>query len=71
MPRLCDVPESADPLAADDRAPSGASLLDQLMNGVVFYRGRRYDISALDLGVAIDVGLATDRIFAAGFDPPQ
>ena len=71
VPQRCDAPASADPPARDDRAPAGASLLDQLMNGVVFYRGRRYDISALDIGVAIDVGLMNDGIFVGGFDPPQ
>ena len=28
------------------------------MNGVVFYRGTRYDISALDLAILRDTGLA-------------
>lgn len=45
-----------------------ASLVDQLMNGVVFYRGRRYDLSPLDLAVLRDVGLTLDRIFANAFD---
>jgi hypothetical protein len=35
----------------------GSDLLDDLMNGVVFYRGRRYDISPLDVAVMQDVGL--------------
>jgi hypothetical protein len=47
---------------------NGASLIDQLMNGVVFYRGTRYDISALDIGVLKDVGLMTDGIFSNGFE---
>lgn len=34
------------------------SLIDQLMNGVVFYYQHRYDISALDRAVLEDVGLA-------------
>jgi hypothetical protein len=55
---------------ADKYAPigNGASLIDQLMNGVVFYRGTRYDISALDVGVLKDVGLATDDLFSNGFE---
>lgn len=69
VPSRCDAPQSAD-APAGLRAPDGASLIDQLMNGVVFYRGWRYDISALDLGVAIDVGLLNDAIFIGGFDPP-
>lgn len=64
-PRLCDAPPSQD--RPRDLA-AGASLIDQLMNGVVFYRGWRYDISALDEGVLADVGLRSDSIFAAGFD---
>ena len=45
-----------------------ASLIDQLMNGVVFYSGHRYDISPLDIAVLKDVGLPLDRLFANGFD---
>lgn len=45
-------------------------LLSQLMNGVVFFRGERYDISALDLGVLEDVGLPNaSSIFDSGFEP--
>jgi hypothetical protein len=73
MPRLCDAPQSADAppsMDAGKNAPigSGASLIDQLMNGVVFYRGTRYDISTLDVGVLKDVGLATDDLFSNGFE---
>lgn len=45
-----------------------ASLIDQLMNGIVFYGGHRYDISPLDIAVLKDVGLPLDRLFANGFD---
>jgi PEP-CTERM motif len=36
---------------------AGASLLPDLMNGMVFYRGTRYTVSALDLAVMHDLGL--------------
>ena len=36
---------------------AGASLLPDLMNGLVFYRGTRYTVSALDLAVMRDIGL--------------
>ena len=36
----------------------GADLIPDLMNGIVFYRGTRYDISALDLAVLSDTGLS-------------
>ena len=39
----------------DGRAGSG--LIPDLMNGEVFYRGTRYDVSALDLAIAADAGL--------------
>ncbi|HJT96943.1 MAG TPA: hypothetical protein VJ696_01395 [Rhodanobacteraceae bacterium] len=67
MPAACDAPPSAD----RPHDMTDASLIDQLMNGVVFYRGTRYEISALDIGVLIDVGLMEDRIFASGFEHPQ
>jgi len=35
----------------------GLDLLPDLMNGEVFYRGTRYEISALDLAIAGDAGL--------------
>jgi PEP-CTERM motif len=35
----------------------GADLVPDLMNGVVFFRGSRYQISALDLAIMQDVGL--------------
>lgn len=38
-------------------AQGGASLIPDLMNGEVFYRGTRYEISALDLAIMADIGL--------------
>ena len=35
----------------------GADLIPDLMNGEVFYRGTRYEVSALDLAMLSDVGL--------------
>ncbi len=73
VPLACGTPESADaPASRDiDWVLGGPDLINQLMNGVVFYRGTRYDISALDLGVLRDVGLIADAdtIFGNGFDP--
>lgn len=70
----------AGPISVD--APPGVSavsgspppgLLSELMNGVVFFRGHRYDISALDLALMADVGLPpvgeAARIFSNGFEP--
>ncbi len=75
VPRQCQIPASVDaPSSADAESTrsidAGADLIFQLMNGVVFYRGSRYDISTLDLGVLRDVGFTLDRIFVAGFDLP-
>jgi PEP-CTERM motif len=36
---------------------AGGDLIPDLMNGIVFYRGSRYQISALDLAIMQDVGL--------------
>ena len=36
---------------------NGSDLLGDLMNGVTINRGQRYDLSALDLAIAADVGL--------------
>ncbi len=36
----------------------GADLIPDLMNGVAYFRGTRYDISALDLAIACDIGVA-------------
>ncbi len=63
-----DAPPSADPV--DHGAERGGpSLIDELMNGVVYYRGTRYDISPLDRATMIDVGLRGDTIFVNGFQP--
>lgn len=64
-----DAPPSSDAPGAKGGAPS---LIDELMNGVVFFRGRRYDIGALDLALLEDVGLPLDdgRIFRNGFERP-
>jgi hypothetical protein len=35
----------------------GTDLVPDLMNGVVFYRGTRYGVSALDLAIMADIGL--------------
>ncbi|MBC8142059.1 MAG: hypothetical protein H7Y38_11535 [Armatimonadetes bacterium] len=35
----------------------GDDLIPDMMNGVVYFRGTRYDISALDLAIASDAGL--------------
>jgi hypothetical protein len=69
VPRVCDAPPSVDrPSAHTAALAAGGDLLDQLMNGVVFYRGTRYDISPLDLGVLDDVGLRHDFVFGGSFD---
>ncbi len=36
---------------------TGGNLVPDLMNGIVFLRGTRYDISALDLAILADIGL--------------
>ncbi|MEY3252381.1 MAG: hypothetical protein RL227_1354 [Pseudomonadota bacterium] len=41
----------------NDAAGMGADLVPDLMNGLVFYRGTRYGISALDLAIMADIGL--------------
>ena len=42
---------------APEHSSGGLSLLDELMNGVVFYYGTRYTISTLDRGLLADAGL--------------
>ncbi len=71
---VCDHLPSQD-APTSMRAPSGGpppGLLSELMNGVVFFRGNRYFISALDLATLTDVGLpplgGAGRIFANGFE---
>lgn len=41
----------------NDGAGRGADLVPDLMNGVVFYRGTRYGVSALNLAMMGDIGL--------------
>jgi hypothetical protein len=72
MPQpACELPPSIDaPPSADTNGPRGGpSLIDELMNGVVFYRGSRYDIGALDRATLIDTGVIPDRIFSGVFEP--
>lgn len=72
VPPLLPVPPSAElSIEAQHRQldpEAQASLLDQLMNGVVFYYQHRYDISALDVAVLEDTGVRLDRIFGNGFE---
>jgi hypothetical protein len=42
----------------NDLPRPGSDLVPDLMNGVVFYRGTRYDISPLDRAILSDVGVA-------------
>jgi hypothetical protein len=44
----------------------GSDLIPDLMNGVVFFRGTRYDISPLDLAILSDAGVATSPGFIRG-----
>jgi hypothetical protein len=74
MPPLgCDLPMSIDAPPSGSSGGGahllGASLVDQLMNGVVFVRGSRYDITTLDRATLLDVGALSDPIFASGFQP--
>ncbi len=72
VPPACEGVPSADraafeaALQAKGNLPPG--LLYELMNGVVFYRGSRYDISALDAAVLVDAGLPVRTVFADGFE---
>jgi len=66
---VCELPPSRDAPPSGAGTLRGGSLLDELMNGVVFYRGTRYRLSALDRAVLLDVGLLGERVFASGFDP--
>lgn len=50
-----DAPPSADSRKSWAGSPS---LIDQPMNGVVFFRGSRCDVGALDPAVLSDVGLS-------------
>lgn len=40
----------------------GSDLLDDLMNGLSFKRGTRYDVSALDLAMLADMGIALETV---------
>lgn len=67
----CDGPESISP----PRAPAGKGslppgLINELMNGVVFYRGSRYEVSPLDAAALADSGLtlAPGVMFGDGFE---
>jgi hypothetical protein len=40
----------------------GADLLPDLMNGVVFFRGSRYDISPLDVAILADTGVPISEV---------
>jgi PEP-CTERM motif len=42
---------------ANNSPRAGADLIPDLMNGIVFFRGTRYQISALDLAIMQDAGL--------------
>jgi hypothetical protein len=57
----------ADQAAALRANEADSALIDELMNGVVFFRGTRYRISALDRAVLDDVGIAA-KLFASGFE---
>ncbi len=70
----CDGPASinAPPSgAAAIHQLQGGTLIDELMNGVVFIRGSRYDISNLDRALLSDAGLPLDLngVFGNGFEP--
>ena len=43
-------------------AGPGSDLLDDLMNGLYFKRGTRYDVSALDLAMLADMGIALETV---------
>jgi len=74
-PISADAPKSPRssnaPASSKGTPPPG--LLSELMNGIVFYRGHRYNISALDLALMADVGLPplgnATLIFRNGFEP--
>lgn len=40
----------------------GSDLLGDVMNGVVFYRGQRYDVSQLDIAMAKDMGVMVQAV---------
>lgn len=63
-----DLPNSPRSTRAKGNPPAG--LLGELMNGVAFYRGTRYEVSALDIAVLEDVGLPAQdfTVFENGFE---
>lgn len=63
-----DAPPSLQRSARGSLPPG---LLYELMNGVVFYRGSRYEISPLDVAALADAGLPVIEapLFADGFEP--
>lgn len=63
-----EAPTSRDAPYAKGNLPTG--LVYELMNGVVFYRGTRYEISALDVATLEDAGLPVQELslFASGFE---
>ena len=63
----CEFPAAIAPPAGPLRI-AGTTLVDELMNGVVYYYQRRYYISALDIAVLADVGLLVDDTFRDGFE---
>jgi hypothetical protein len=72
VPQLhCETPPSVD-LPAGQRTKAlaqGGPLLDELMNGVRFFRGFRYDIGSLDLAALRDVGLPVQEVlFENGYE---
>ena len=71
VPRRCDAPYSRDRRVQTDAALQGGGPGDQeheLMFGLYFLRGTRYDITTLDQGVLQDIGLRLDTIFDNGFE---
>lgn len=43
-------------------AGAGSDLLNDVMNGVVFYRGQRYSVSQLDVAMAQDMGVVVQAV---------
>jgi hypothetical protein len=71
VPQPMSTPPSAQAPDRSDLAPNAVkagSLIDQLMNGVVYYYQTRYDISPLDIAVLADTGITLDSIFRNGFE---
>ena len=66
VPPLRPAPPTSDASLA--QADAADPLIMQLMNGIIFYTGHRYDISPLDIAVLRDIGLPLDKIFSDGFD---